>query len=54
MQNWVTLYLSQYQVWTYNINILAHTASRFIKTLGKYELWPNERTVAKDKTYDLE
>lgn len=38
----------------YNMNILAHTANRFIKTLGKHELQPNERTLAKDKAYDLE
>lgn len=36
------------------MNILAYTASRFIKTLGKHELRPNERTLAKDKAYDLE
>lgn len=36
------------------MNILAHTASRYIKTLGKHELQPNERTLAKDKAYDLE
>lgn len=36
------------------MNILAHTASRYIKTLGKHELQPNERTLAKDKACDLE
>lgn len=37
----------------YDMNILAHTANRFIQTLGKHELQPNERTLAKDKAYDL-
>lgn len=36
------------------MNILAQIASRFIKTLGKHELQPNKRALAKDKAYDLE